>query len=51
MITYANYSLEFFSYTGRLWRRSLIFCILGLYVFLVQKELLYLQYEVLASFF
>ena len=51
IITYSNYSLEFFSYTGRLWRRSIIFCILGLYVFLVQKELLYLQYEVLASFF
>ena len=51
IIGYANYSLEFYSYTGRLWIRSIIFCILGLYVFLVQKELLYLQYEVLSSFF
>ena len=51
ILGYANYTLEFYSYTGRLWRRSIIFCILGLYVFLVQKELLYLQYEVLSSFF
>ena len=51
IINYSNYSLEFYSYTGRFWRRVIIFCILGLYIFLVQKELLYLQYEVLASFY
>ena len=45
-----RYPIEFSYYTGRLWRISRIFIILGLYIFLIQKELLYIQYEVLVSF-
>ena len=45
-----RYPIEFSYYTGRLWRMSIIFIILGLYIFLIQKELLYIQYEVLVSF-
>lgn len=50
-ITFSNvFATESTLYVGRLWIRVTFVSLLGLYVFLVQKPLLALQFEVLSSF-